>query len=214
MGWAIMEYKYYKFLRIENSIFENKDNFIIPTGQSYNDYYIYTKYDNLLIVRLALTLDYFTIIDNEINGVNVFEKLRTGSWQKNEKGYIYEDDGFTNKLHRLIFSFVNEISAGEEIHHLGHTFDNRLNSLRKLPTKDVHIKIHTCYENSMYLKIAERNDSIQICDVKELDDLLSKMTSGDYTGYIDKINNIYFKNELLVSTFPEYNTMLEIKKYL
>lgn len=195
---------FYKFLHIELNFFTTYANhFTIPmrngNAKTISNFYIHKSYASLLIMELNVVnkdnSSSYTIIDRYLNDGNIdmLDFLWNYLGVCDNEGHIYDKD-ITQELHRLLFKeFMQMKNPTNEIHHLGHTFDNRLASLREIPRADnvsenVHGEIHNTYEKCKVVGVNRETTPPVIRTIQELNSLFANMVSTNYLSYRNNPN--------------------------
>lgn len=191
---------FYTFLRIDVNIAESGDmNFVLLNKKDKsivaNDYFIHIP-TNLIIMQLLPDYRYYTVLDNDS-----FELMKKDVWKlENSTGYIFQYNGFFTRLHRYIMR-AKDIGI---IHHMGHTFDNRIGSLKDLQSEVVHKEIHDIYEKCPVVGVNRCNEKV-IETITELSDLLHSMAEPEYLSYrsnpdleIHRTIRIWYDSEKLI----------------
>ena len=209
-------------LRISSGLFNGKQNCFNLIGNSEgkfkNQYYehINNTYSGLMFMKLGKT-DFYIITDRYINENCTFNLLKTVYWKRESSKYSGHIKNNNRKwLHRFLLNSISarEIPEKYVVHHLGHTFDNRINSLKELPSSSIHGEIHGTYETNNLVGVIrppKAPDVKGIQTIIELNMLLNSMVSPNY---IDYINNPEPVQHRLALVMPGSNKILQLKTYL
>lgn len=150
--------KYYKLLYLDDKVFNegNNNRYETINGKVAELYYV-NGFEDLLLLRLydaddiSKLTNYYTIVDKTIGQKNTVDIL-DNIWclMKDEgKGYtghiMLFSGGYADSLHNELIEAKTGCRTKKNwlIHHLGHTFDNRLYVLAGMP-----IRLHTPFHSA------------------------------------------------------------------
>ncbi len=187
------------------------------SGHVNNQYYVYEnkRYPDLMFMKFGKT-DFYIITDRYIGEMCVLTLLNTVYWKRetsNYSGRVKTNDN--NWLHRFLLSQVNNIDNENIVHHLGHTFDNRVKSLKLIPNAEIHGEIHGIYEKCERVNVNRPHELNDVPDVRKIDSvqeliiLLNEITSPNYLVYRNYPNTDLYSTD---KTF--YTKSVKLREYV